>query len=1203
MTALLVPLGLDVLLVRADGTAFAPTKMKTPQPNPQKGERQKLVPEPFGADTPRAEGAYLHWSMPDGLTQAQHTDGSSAPVFPAIPDRWLVLRLTGDATAGPRTVTAWMLPDVNAATLEIRENVLGSPGPGPNPPPAKGKPFTVLGTGDLSWSAYFDNVLGQLSLYDPLTGVDGAVSYVVCGWYTRVGIDPINDVNDATFSDFMEERRWRLPNGVEVSGNRPTSIVTHGAALAMGWPDPAWPGDGGTLGLEAGGPPQGGHVDVVVADTIAEATASLSVAPDGAPADPQTRRLVQAALEVMLSALARTDGPATLDTSLHMSRFASLASEINSETIWESNDAPTASAARSSATSPAALRRSAPGLAGAIASSEALAGVAARDDVSGPDVGGSLVSADRSAPRVFAPTDPVLLLRGAGRSFAHGGDGRFNHDQTLSCRLSADTVTSFRAPGQPAEDASAMLPAQIASQLAALGVPSDVLPLLQEAVCLDPSSASDLATATTTATSADAAARAAWLDDPSTIPSQGVVGRLPSPVAAVGAVHPWTPVHAEWRLEWMPAVKGVHGFVLGSVDFELPTAGHLPEVGAPQLFAGRALLTGSPAKIAGGGVAQALSHLRERDLLEQHPVGSFVASTASRLAEEGGRAAFDGLEGAAADQDLLSGSLEDFLAQLRDEDTDPMVRPPSSGDGQPGTDASRPKNPDVVRAGLARVRRLRIVDAFGQYVDLLGSSHTTPADDSAVVVGVSQAVEGVPGLVALVPRINAKARVLMRYTAADGAARDADTATSPLCGFVLPSPIDGSLEFFDAAGIALGRIRADERHGAAWEEDPGQPASFGRKPSSAIPSKFLGQIADSLLAWDTELAVGRGPTTPQTALEALNQLIDTTRWTVDSTGSSGDEHLALLLGHPVAVLRAAIRIDVQGAAANSNAGSTAVPLKLGTLAHTQDGLLAYFVDDDYTRARAVDPSIGSVAPPGGTTITSGYVDLSPSFDVQPEQVVPLTLLVVPGTDIHVTTGLLPQKQIGMRRDWVSAPLASLTPNWRYGPVLLDPKVTRVPVASDVRGIWTWYHRPDPVSWAPEGIVNADATAILADDKAVVQHGWVRLQLQPDPDFPGIPVEVRCIRKPIRDAVHRIQGVGGLNGDGTPWFITTEEAIQMIESGRFFLYVTDSRNPLPEGSDGRVRIITGISARGNKFIQTVGDNDPVNDLNSLPECPK
>jgi hypothetical protein len=59
---------------------------------------------------------------------------------------------------------------------------------------------------------------------------------------------------------------------------------------------------------------------------------------------------------------------------------------------------------------------------------------------------------------------------------------------------------------------------------------------------------------------------------------------------------------------------------------------------------------------------------------------------------------------------------------------------------------------------------------------------------------------------------------------------------------------------------------------------------------------------------------------------------------------------------------------------------------------------------------------------------------------------------------------------------------------------------------------------------------------------------------------------------------------------------------MIESGRFFFFVRDKRDPPPHGGDGRIQIIVDVSSFGNKYIRTVGDNDPANDLNSLPECP-
>ncbi|MEO3779500.1 hypothetical protein ABGB16_22195 [Micromonospora sp. B11E3] len=124
----------------------------------------------------------------------------------------------------------------------------------------------------------------------------------------------------------------------------------------------------------------------------------------------------------------------------------------------------------------------------------------------------------------------------------------------------------------------------------------------------------------------------------------------------------------------------------------------------------------------------------------------------------------------------------------------------------------------------------------------------------------------------------------------------------------MPSPTDRTLEFFDAAGTAYGRLRPDQERVTAWEEDPGRSATLGAAPRRFLPNPDLGRFADGLLAADNALAAAgrdvRAAGVGQSALEALLRALDTTRWTVDLTGRSGDEHLALLLGRPVAVVRA-----------------------------------------------------------------------------------------------------------------------------------------------------------------------------------------------------------------------------------------------------------------------------------------------------------
>jgi hypothetical protein len=84
----------------------------------------------------------------------------------------------------------------------------------------------------------------------------------------------------------------------------------------------------------------------------------------------------------------------------------------------------------------------------------------------------------------------------------------------------------------------------------------------------------------------------------------------------------------------------------------------------------------------------------------------------------------------------------------------------------------------------------------------------------------------------------------------------------------------------------------------------------------------------------------------------------------------------------------------------------------------------------------------------------------------------------------------------MRRNWISPGLSKLAPVFRFGPVLVDPKRIRMPIASDIRGTWSWSHRIDPTTWADDPVVNSSADAQLPADPSQGQEGW--LKITPDP---------------------------------------------------------------------------------------------------------
>lgn len=352
-----------------------------------------------------------------------------------------------------------------------------------------------------------------------------------------------------------------------------------------------------------------------------------------------------------------------------------------------------------------------------------------------------------------------------------------------------------------------------------------------------------------------------------------------------------------------------------------------------------------------------------------------------------------------------------------------------------------------------------------------------------------------------------------------------------------------------------------------------------------------------MLRFDTMRADVRRDSTA-TALDSMLRVLDTTGSTVDATGVAGDTHLALLLGRPVALLRARLTLKVDDQAGAATNAATSVAVRLGSLAHPDDGLLGYFARGDFSRLHAIDRAVVEQAPPRPGTrpadiASGGYVDPSGVVWVQPGRPVELALLVAPGADVRVTTGLLPAKSIGVRREWLDAWLEKLTPTLRAGPVLRDPRTTRLPVSTEVRGTWSWHRRPEPGAWASDPVLADAGEALLPETAPEVSEGWLRVRLAPEARYLPLATtfQITCIAQASRGAP--ISAVGGKNPDGSSWTLPVGQAVRMLESGRFRFVVEVNRR--------QSGVIVGRSATGRKYLRTESDATEINNLLSLPHC--
>jgi hypothetical protein len=197
----LVPVQLDVMMIRQDGEIAADCEMTTPPDRTTNMHRLDLLPAPFkNHNAPRVRGAYLHWALPDGLTHVttDGTDGNTQHY--AVPDRWLILRLSPSSVAR-RAVRGWVLrtgdkiapPPADLATWV-------ETGPAADLPLQQ---LNAMGNGDPAWAAYYDNVVNRLGFWDGLLDVsEGPIAYLVCGWYSEPQLDPLGDPNIQSLNDF-----------------------------------------------------------------------------------------------------------------------------------------------------------------------------------------------------------------------------------------------------------------------------------------------------------------------------------------------------------------------------------------------------------------------------------------------------------------------------------------------------------------------------------------------------------------------------------------------------------------------------------------------------------------------------------------------------------------------------------------------------------------------------------------------------------------------------------------------------------------------------------------------------------------------------------------------------------------------------------------------------------------------------------------
>jgi hypothetical protein len=397
-----------------------------------------------------------------------------------------------------------------------------------------------------------------------------------------------------------------------------------------------------------------------------------------------------------------------------------------------------------------------------------------------------------------------------------------------------------------------------------------------------------------------------------------------------------------------------------------------------------------------------------------------------------------------------------------------------------------------IRAGRFALTELLVVDAFGQKF----------APTLNVIVAESlraTAAAGAPAI--LPPRIVQPARLLFRWVSA-----------APIGGWVLFNHLDTALMIYDAAGHALGSLamRGDTRDRPFWQGAPGSALADCASLEDALAT--LGTHEDSRLDRElTQFMLAFGAR-PQTYLGQLLDALDAAMVTINPGGHAEDAGISLFIGQPFALVRASLRLELQGlpaldqswsgfeaavAAGNHDrrpdAGVTAVeyPIRLGDIGAHDDGLLGYFVDDGsvsayhtFFAATATDASRSGVVRPGSLT-------LSPVATTDPSPPVRLTMLLDPRGSVHATTGVLPVKEISIPASIYAGALNGIGVTFLTTPLLADHEAPAPALPREPGYAWSWVARSGNTWQTCDARLPGTVPALVPPTRIV--EGWLKLR--------------------------------------------------------------------------------------------------------------
>jgi len=404
-----------------------------------------------------------------------------------------------------------------------------------------------------------------------------------------------------------------------------------------------------------------------------------------------------------------------------------------------------------------------------------------------------------------------------------------------------------------------------------------------------------------------------------------------------------------------------------------------------------------------------------------------------------------------------------------------------------------------IRSGMMKIHNLRIIDTFGQIKDL----------DVKTIFPAETLDDGTEDpLINLPPRLTQPARVNFRWLSAEEDEQEMNDhpATTPICGWVLSNNLDHSLMVYDNAGKALGSlIKKDDS--VAWAPAPG---GRGTPRIDDIPNRHLKKMVKHIKEWGAAF------------LGDFIVAIDSAVENIEPENFARHQDLALLVGRPLALVRASVNLELKGLPATHQGwnefrqnmqfdtrddnGFTGVcfPIRIGEYRQFNDGTVGYWKekDDGYEDEVFFAPQSDKDVTVKCAHLKTHRTDPEAMVFYQTVQSPPqmLSLLIDPRGVVHATTGIVPVKAISIPPDQYAEALQAIEITFLSTPILTDVGKIHLPLPEEAGYQWSWLQQSFD-KWSEvstrgllqketlEAAFDKDAETIWKDLK---KQGWIDL---------------------------------------------------------------------------------------------------------------